>query len=168
LKIKFVFIYAFIALFQIGAIASECRPVKFNNTELFCFKQGIGSYTPQERSEVVEKRLQTIAMDWTANASKIHPINRTDSVDIVYNDTVIVSLREGDIDLDEGQTLYDRAEDLSVAFQTAVDTSLASRAPHQLATSALYAVGTLCALFTNFLRKNVELLSALFVFNHLK
>ncbi len=95
------------------AAENECRPVSFKGEEVFCIKQSVGSYTPQERSDTVVSRLNKISLNWNDSSDIIQVVAQDKIIYLSYKDIIIVGLSEGDIDIAENETMYERAHAIS-------------------------------------------------------
>jgi hypothetical protein len=74
---------------QSVSFASECRPVIFKGEELFCIKQSIGSYSPQERSNTIVQRLDHIIKGWNPSKDKIKVMAQDKIIYLGHEDTMI-------------------------------------------------------------------------------
>jgi len=140
-------------------------PVVLDGTELFRIKQGVPNVaSAEERAEVINERLEAVAMDDTIPIEAIRVEEQENVSLIVAGDTTVITVQDSDLTR-EGQSRQEVAETVTEIMRTAIAQYRQARTTQNIARGALIAgLGTIALLiflsianyFVNYLFKRVR------------
>ena len=108
-----------ISLKDSAAILNKGYPVIFSGDTLFLIFNKLGSFTAQERAEAISKRIDKIAKEIGFSADSVKILSDENSYNIVYGETIIVSIFQKDANMTGLGTL-----ELAKKYKTEISKSI--------------------------------------------
>jgi len=119
--------------------------VTLDGTPLLAIKVKVLSFSPEDRARTISTRIARFAKDPLFNPESLKVVDSESSSDIIYGDTILMSVSEGDA-LAEGKPRLVLAEDFAKKIRTAIETRNKEYGMQSILFGALYSLLTTLAL----------------------
>lgn len=100
--------------------ATLCEPVIVGGVEIVCLSRGVGSFTKIQRAKAIQGRIETLAEDRAFDSSRIALSQTDETVNIVADEVVILSLQEEDSSEVTSRGLIPAAQNILKRVQAAI------------------------------------------------
>ena len=122
----------------VASISPHSGRVEFSDTYIIELHDTVGSFSPRDRAQAVERRIEGLATSRLFDPAQISATDHESSTDLVAGDTTLLTITEGDA----AALRLPRATlaDASVAaIRSAIAKDRQSKSPHQMLLAGLYA-----------------------------
>ncbi|AGH94520.1 mechanosensitive ion channel family protein [Pseudobdellovibrio exovorus] len=116
----------------------KCYRVQLAEVDIACVKQGLGSFSSAERAEKMQERIEKLAQNSSFDEATISIIKLEGAYDLMAQDNIIASFRDGDLELNEGQTHETEVQMVVQQTQQAIRAYRDQHSPETLAWGLLY------------------------------
>ncbi len=130
---------------------TQCEIVKMAGIEIVCLEKGVGSFSAHERAAAILKRLDHLSHERTFDTEKIVATESENSSDVLAADSVLLSLRDEDLQSQNSLSRAELAQSVAAHMQSAIIADRTLRSPTQLLWGAGYSAIATIGLLLLFL-----------------
>ena len=140
-------IFISVAAFCEPTPVKPCSELIFGGIKVLCFSEGIGAFSSFERVKAIETRLETFSEDRTFDLKDFHVEEHETTTDILAKDSILISIREIDIDPAVNLNRQEYASNTLKLLRKAVKTDRTQKTPTELLWSAGKTIALSIALY---------------------